>query len=240
MANELLVVPARRHASLYLTTYSGRVTVLAEEREDVVFESGVESASDVKQDASGRIVVTSAKGGMASLRVRCPAGIDIVVGTSAGRVELRGRLGDVRVTTSSGRIEVDEAQTLDLRSVSGSIVVTQCGGRCRLHTKSGKATIGLAEDAEVSTVSGQVRLASCCGRIQVRTASGSVEVGAEGGGDLAIDTLSGPVMVGVPKGVRPATNLRSTKGRIQCDCPTGRDCRITVSSVSGEVQVVPS
>ena len=74
----------------------------------------------------------------------------------------------------------------------------------------------------------------------MRTASGSVEVGAEGGGDLAIDTLSGPVMVGVPKGVRPATNLRSTKGRIQCDCPTGRDCRITVSSVSGEVQVVPS
>jgi DUF4097 and DUF4098 domain-containing protein YvlB len=117
--------------------------------------------------------------------------------------------------------------------------VVQCSGLCRLQTKSGKATIGLAEDAEVSTVSGQVRLASCCGRIQVRTASGSVEVGAEGGGDLAIDTVSGAVTVGVPKGVRPATDL-STKGRIQCDCPAGRDCRIRVSSLSGEVHVVPS
>ena len=239
MTDEGVTMTVRGRPSLCLATRSGVVEVSAEEREDIVFEAGLSSAGDVEQDAAGRITATSARRGSAGLKVRCPTGTDVVVGTASGRVELRGRLGHVRVTTVSGRIEVDEAESLDLRSVSGSIVVAQCGGRCRVQTKSGRATVGIVEDADVSTVSGQVRLASSSGSIRVRTASGSVEVGMEGGGDVDVQTLSGSVGVEVPEGVRPDVKLRSKTGRPRCDCLEGRDCRIVVSSMSGKIRVVP-
>jgi DUF4097 and DUF4098 domain-containing protein YvlB len=239
MSGERVVVPLKGPTSLRLITRSGRITVTAEDRPDVVFESGVSSRRDVEQDVTGRIAVTSARWGSAALEVRCPTGTDIVVGSASGRVELRGRLGEVRVTTFSGRIEVDQAETLELRSASGSISAARCDGRCRLHTMSGRATVGTAEDADVSTVSGRVRLDCSSGSVQVRTASGRVEVGTEGKGNVDVQTLSGSVRVEVPKGVRPDVELRSGLGRCRCDCPEGRDCRISVSSVSGKIEVVP-
>ncbi len=237
MAGERVVVPVKGHPSLRLTTRSGRIAVLGEQRDDIVFEAGLRSARDVEQDAEGRVAVTSARGGSASLEVRCPAGSDVVVGTASGSVELRGRLGHVRATTMSGRTEVDQVESLDVRSLSGSIAVVRCGGRCRLQTKSGRATIGIADDADISTASGQVRVASCCGSIRVRTASGSVELGTEGKGNVDVRTMSGSVGVEVPEGVRPTVDLRSAKGRPKCDCPEGKDCRISVSSLSGKIRV---
>jgi ferric-dicitrate binding protein FerR (iron transport regulator) len=239
MSGKRVVLSLKGLPSLCLTARSGRITVTGEERPDVVFESGVSSARDVAQDATGRIAVTSARWGSAALEVRCPTGTNVVVGTASGRVELRGRLGEVRVTTLSGRIEVDQAEALDLRSVSGSIAVVQCERRCRVQTKSGRTTVGIAEDADLSTVSGRVRLDSSSGSIQVRTASGSVEVGTEGGGDVDVQTISGSVRVEVPEGVRPAAELRSRAGRCRCECPEGRDCRIVVSSMSGKIEVLP-
>ena len=55
--------------------------------------------------------------GSARLDVRCPIGADVVVGTVAGQVELRGQLGAVRVTTVSGSVEVDRADSVELRDV---------------------------------------------------------------------------------------------------------------------------
>jgi hypothetical protein len=51
--------------------------------------------------------------------------------------------------------------------------------------------------------------------------------------------MSGSVRVAVPQGIRPSTRLRSLAGRPRCDCPEGEDCRITVKSLSGKIEVVP-
>ncbi len=240
MAGQPVVLPVPGPAELHVTTRSGRVTITAEERPDVLIEAGAPSPEKIEADPTGRITLTSAKGGSAALEIRCPEGTDAVVGTISGQVELRGPLGAVRVTTVSASIEVERAEALDARSISGSIEVGRCLDRCLLRTKSGQATVDSTGDAYVSTISGQIRLDRTTGKVRAQSASGQVRVGTQSKGDVAVQTLSGAVRVEVPAGVHPDARLRCMAGRPRCDCERGDDCRIAVQSVSGKIEVVPS
>ena len=227
------------HAEVRLSTTSGNVEVIGEERPDVVIESGAPADQHIESDATGRVALTSARGGSANLQVRCPTGSDLVVGTVSGHVTLSGQLGNVRVTTISGHIEVERADALDVRTISGNIQVDRCAGGCSLRTKSGRTTIGIAGDTEVSTISGRITLDEAQGGVKMRSVSGAIELGTQGQGDVAVQTMSGSVRVAVARGVRPSARLRSLSGRPRCDCPEGEDCRINVNSLSGRIEVVP-
>jgi DUF4097 and DUF4098 domain-containing protein YvlB len=236
MSDQPVSVPVPGNAELHLMTRSGRITVIGEERPDVLAEGA--SSRGVESDATGRVRIASAKGGSAALEARCPAGSDVVIGTMSGRVELRGTLGAVRVTTVSSDIDVERADALDVRTVSGSIEVGACPGQCSLRTKSGKATVGSAGDAFVSTISGTIRLGRAARKVRAQTVSGGVRVGTQSDGDVKVQTLSGAVTVEVPEGVRPEAHLASMTGRPRVECPEGDDCRIAVRSVSGRIEVV--
>jgi DUF4097 and DUF4098 domain-containing protein YvlB len=237
MSDRPISVPVPGNAELHLMTRSGRIAVIGEERSDVLIESGA-SSRGVESDATGRVRITSAKGGSTALSVRCPAGSDVVIGTMSGQVDLRGTLGAVRVTTVSSSIAVERADSLDVRTISGSIEVGACTDQCSLRTKSGKASIGSAGDAFVSTISGTIRLGRAARKVRAQTVSGGVRVGTQSEGDVKVQTLSGAVTVEVPQGVRPDAHLASMTGRPRCDCPAGSDCRIAVRSVSGRIEVV--
>ena len=238
MAEQPVSLPVPGYADLHLTTRSGRILVVAEDRRDVLIETGAPSPDKIEVDATGRVQLSSARGGSSALEVRCPAGADVVIGTLSGRIELRGTLGSVRVTTVSSDISVERAEALDLRTVAGSIEVGSCAGACSLRTKSGKATVDSACDAYVSTISGAILLGKTARKVRAQTVSGQVRVGTQNDGDVAVQTLSGSVTVAVPEGVRPEARLASMVGRPRCDCPEGSDCRIAVRSVSGRIEVV--
>jgi hypothetical protein len=227
------------HAELHLTTRSGGVTVIAEERDDVYAEEGASSRGP-DTDATGRISFGSAKGGSATMLVRCPTGTDLTVGTISGNVELRGQLGQARVTTVSGSIRVDRAEELDARSISGNIEVQHCSGRCSLRTKSGSAVCNSARDALLSTVSGKITLDEASGKVRAQTVSGSVHVGSQRNSDVAVQTLSGSVKIAVPHGLRPDTRTKSLTGRPRVECEPGSDCRIAVRSMSGKIEISPA
>lgn len=232
-----LAVPGT--AELHLTTIAGRVTVQAEERSDVLIESGAPERRKIESDPTGRIALTSARGGSASLVVRCPVGADVVIGTVSGAVELRGTLGGVRVTTVSGSVFVERAESVDIRSISGHIEVERASGRCRLKTKSGRVFCGSAGPASVSTISGKIRVGGATSSVVAQSASGSVELALRGKGDVAVQTISGSVRVEVPPNVRPSPTLRSLSGRPRFECEAGTDCKIAVRSLSGKIEVVP-
>ena len=215
--------------SLTVTTASGSVVITGEDRSDIVVEGGKASV----EEAPGEVVVQAKS---SSLEVRCPAGTDVRVGTASGRVELRGRLGDARVTTKSSSIRVEEVEALELRSASGSIDVGTCVGYCRLQSASGSVKVGDAGDVDISAKSGSIKVGRAA-RGRVHGVSGSVEVGATGEGDLDVRLISGSVKVTLPDGVRPRVRLRSVSGSARCDCEEGDDCCIDVSSVSGSIQV---
>jgi DUF4097 and DUF4098 domain-containing protein YvlB len=215
---------------LTITTASGGVVITGEDRADVV----VEGKASIEQAGPDEIAVHAKS---ANLDVRCPAGTHVRVGTASGRVELRGRLGDARVTTKSSSIKVEEVDALELRSESGSIDVGICVGYCRLQTASGSVRVDDAGDVDISARSGSIKVSRASGG-KVHGVSGSVDVGATGEDDLEVRLISGSVKVTVPDGVRPQVRLQSVSGNARCDCEEGDDCCIKVTSVSGSIQVV--
>jgi DUF4097 and DUF4098 domain-containing protein YvlB len=182
--------------------------------------------------------IPSGKGGTANLELRCPTGADIVIGTISGAVALRGTLGSVRVTTVSGNVSVERAEEIDVRAVTSDVEVGRCSARCSVRTKTGKAIVGTAGDVYVSTISGTIQLGKAARKVRAQSVSGAVRVGTENHGDVKVQTLSGPVTVAVPDGVRPSSRLQSVSGRKHSECPEGSDCSIAVQSVSGRIDVV--
>ena len=241
MSDDSFVLPVDGHAELRISTRSGGVEIEAEDRRDLLIKSDVPLRSDrIDVDKTGRVVIKSGRGGSGWLKIRCPTGTDVAVGTVSGKVALLGQIGAARINTVSGKIDVERAESLDARSIAGRIDVGHCSGSCRLQTKSGKATIGSAGDCHISTMSGQIQITEATGKVMAQTCSGSVELGTQGKGNVEVQTLSGSVKVAVPKDMRPDARLRSLSGEPRCDCEPGSDCQIYVQSLSGKIEVVPT
>jgi DUF4097 and DUF4098 domain-containing protein YvlB len=211
---------------LRITSRSGSVTVIGEPRDDV----DVRGADPVVED-DGTIAID---GGSGQVKVRCPEGSDVIVGVASGRVELRGRLGDARVTTKSGSIKVEHSTRLDARSGSGSLEVGECDGPCWLQTGSGSVRVGSAETADLVTASGSVVADRVCGA-RVKAGSGSVDVGLTRAGDVDVQAHSGSVTITVPRGVHPATRLKAKSGQVRCDFEPGTDGEVAVVTGSGRI-----
>ena len=200
-------------------------------------EPSVEGATLHQQQDGSLTVLPSRCAGHEVLLV-CPENSDVAIGTASGRVELVGLFGNTRIVTSSGRVEVDRASSLDIRSTSASVTVGQCEGMCRIATTSGGVHIGSAGQAEVSAVSSKI-IIDDTNAASVRTVSGSVTVGCSTGGHAHVRTVSGTVDISVPAAATPAISLRSISGKIRCDCePTpGDDGELNVKTVSGSIRV---
>ncbi len=226
------------HPRLRVATHSGRVTVTAEERPDFLFETRKPCIEDIHTDSSGYLTPLLDRPSR-DIDIRCPLGTDVVIGTQSGDVGLSGEFGRVSVTTQSGKIGLDRADFVDLRSDSGDVEIAACGERCRVSTGSGKAVIGPSGAAEVTTVSGAISLAGAAGGVRARSASGSIEIRTTGKNDVAVETLSGKVTVRVPPGVRPEARLKSMSGNRQSGCEEGSDCCVAIRTLSGSIDLVP-
>jgi DUF4097 and DUF4098 domain-containing protein YvlB len=207
-----------------VTTSSGAIRVVGEDRPDVVVERGRATETD------GEVAV---EGSSKSAVVRCPVGTDVVAGTSSGSIHLDGRLGEVRVTTSSGSIEIESAAGADVRSSSGRIVVGSCAGTCRVATSSGRIEVGTAGAVEVRTTSGKVDVGATAA--QVRTVSSTVTIRA-GHGDVAVESVSGKVTVTLPPGRHPAIDARTSK-RPRIEVEPGVDGKVRAAMVSGRLTI---
>ena len=220
--------------TLRVQSRSGRVHLIAEPRDDV--EAQGEKLQGTEEDG-GRTLQVRAGRGSGALTVRCPVGTDVVAGTHSGSVRLEGRFGDVSVTTMSGSIELDAADDADLRTMAGNIAAGDCGGKCRASTVSGKISGGRAGAVTASTMSGSIHFDHVEGEFKARSVSGSIEAACGGEGAIKLKTVSGKVHITLPDGVEPDTCCKSMSGRVICDLPPGRDCRIDAVSVSGTIEV---
>jgi DUF4097 and DUF4098 domain-containing protein YvlB len=216
---------------LNVATRSGRVRVEGREGAGLSVRGG-----NIENDDDGTVRITAGTGGSNTVEVVCPAGSDVIVGTASGNVELVGVLGDVRVTTASGRISVDDAQHVDVRTASGKIEIGHCRGQCRVVTKSSRVRVGNAGSLDCSAVSGRIEVGGV-EDANVRTVSGRVDLGTEGQGRVEVRSVSGKVDLAVPRDRRPATRLSSISGRVRCECETGDDGEISVATTSGTINV---
>jgi DUF4097 and DUF4098 domain-containing protein YvlB len=234
---------------LRVTSSSGDITVIAEERDDVEApqDARVEARSGEEQrDERPKKRHHRRKGTLRFLRrlvKHAVRGEFLYGGRSPGpTLEIRSPNAgsrDLEVRCPAGAPISVGTISGDVR-ISGDLEVDCCSGLCRLITKSGHIEASDTGPAEADTVSGYVRLGRTAGGVTVRTVSGSVELGTDGTEPVKVRTISGGITIKVPKERLPAAKLRSLSGKINCDCLQGSDFPLEVTSVSGKIEVEPA
>ena len=223
---------------LEIATRSGRVLIIAEPDRANIEVDGLLDRSKKRRvwREGGRLHIRSGRGSNA-LTIRCPAGTDLTAASHSGRVELRGDLGDVRLFTHSGQIQVERARSVEARSTSGRISIEQVHGRAAASVVSGAVDIRQAHSARVGSVSGSLNLHEIQGKVDAMSVNGSVKINTAGAGDIRVGTVSGNVNIRVPRQRRPSVRARRKSGSLKVNCETGDDLAINVATVSGSVSV---
>lgn len=173
-------------------------------------------------------------GDSSAVEVRVPEGTDLVIGTTSGKVTVEGRVGAVSVLTTSGRISIDQARSVDARTTSARVHVGHAEGVCRIVSASGRVEVDRCGAADAASGSGQVVLGDAHGRVRATSTSGKVSVAVAGAHDVEAETVSGRIEVSYPDGVRP---LVVSPDDDVAGATQGHDCTVVARSGSGRVVV---
>jgi DUF4097 and DUF4098 domain-containing protein YvlB len=216
--------------ALEIATQSGAVIVWAR---PITQPEVLRGSAEIRADGVVRTGVSS------RVEIACPEGTDVIIGSTSGRIECHGPLGRVAITGHSGRISVEQAQSIDVRASSGRVTIGRCAELCRVAATSGGVRIEEAGALDVTITSGRLE-AIAVGDAQVHSASGRVVLGLTGAGSVDVRTVSGRVAVTVPPGIEPALHLVSRSGRVRSEVISGTDGRIGIESFSGSIKVTRS
>jgi putative adhesin len=211
--------------SVRISAVAQRVQIVAEPRDDVA----VEGIARIRTDGD-RTTIDEVR---SRVTVRVPVASDIVIGTTTGRVEVTGPVGDVSVVAESGRITIEEAYVVDARTTSGRVTIVRAHGECRVRSTNGRIEIGACGGADVATGSGRIDLEHVSGPVRAHCVSGRVVVALDAAGDVDAETVSGRIDVVFPPGVR----AHRVDGPGLSPAPAGYDCVVRARSATGRVSV---
>lgn len=127
-----------------------------------------------------------------------------------GAVRGRTSMGDVRIGTAQGRVE--------LRTSAGSIRVEDAGDETTARTAAGDVTVGTGRGPlHLSTTAGDVRVERADRGITAKASAGDVRVAAVRGGTVSVDSAYGRVEVGVADGVATWLDVEARHGTVRSD-----------------------
>lgn len=187
---------------------SDRTDVEAAGKTTVEFSHGTLIVRSPKSRGLGNYIVLGRQGSV-DITIELPEGSQVE--GSAGYADFRvdGRLGDTRIKTGAGDIEVDETTTLHLASGAGSVAVRHAAGRAEVTT-AGDMRLGTIDgEAQIKNQTGKTSIGEVAGPLRVRSANGDIivdrahsDVGAKtANGNITVgEVISGSVVLGTAAG----------------------------------------
>jgi hypothetical protein len=181
-----------------------------------------------------------------AISVIAPTDSAVRVTAASAQTTLRGRFGDVELTSASGDVAVADCASLELRTASGDARVGAVAGRARHGSASGDLWIGSVSGGTTArTASGDVSIDESAGDVTIGTASGDITIGRAVDGSVQAKTMSGDVEVGVAPGLRVWLDLSSVSGRMDSQLPDDdgaagegpAQLSLTLRSVSGDLRI---
>ncbi len=203
-----------------------RIRVIAEKRADVKVDG------DARFDQNRTSLKVEAVGDR--LTVRVPEGTEVVVGTTSARVEVEGELGRVAITTESGRISVEAAESVDARTINGRVELGRITGDCRVRSKNGRVNIQSCAAPDVATVNGAIHLEAVDGTARAHCVNGRINIKMMSAHDVSAETVGGRINVSLPHGVRALQRGITTEISVE---PGSYDCVIDARSSTGRVSI---
>ncbi|MEV5675041.1 MULTISPECIES: DUF4097 family beta strand repeat-containing protein [unclassified Streptomyces] len=202
--------------------------VRAAEQTEVTFASGVLTVRTPKQ----RYLVGPT--GTVDVTVDLPTGSRVDATGSWTQVLGAGRLGDVRVKTSSGDVRLDTTGPLHLTASHGSITVDRVEGPAEITTSSGSLRVGLVDgtavlknshgtttvgattgDLRVSGANGDIDIERAEGSVTATTAHGTLRVAEVARGTVQLETSYGAIDIGIREGTAAWLDVSSGRGQVR-------------------------
>jgi Putative adhesin len=140
-------------------------------------------------------------GGSVEITVDLPTGSRVDVSAALADVRCEGRLGEARLTTSSGDISVARSGSADVTTSDGTIWIGEIDGTALVKTSNGDITLGEAHgDLRLNTANGNITVDRALAAVSAKTANGSVRIGEVVRGAIVLETAYGGLEVGVHEG----------------------------------------
>jgi len=212
-----------------------------------------------------------------SYEIEVPRETEISSTVISGSQTILNVRGPVKADAASGSISVDhiERQT-QLSTLSGFSHADNIGDDLRASSASGSVTVSnIKGDVRISALSGSTQISKPGGRVDASTASGTVEVqgatsdvkahaasgrvNVEGNPGATsyweLNTISGVVLLGVPRSANFHLSAEAVSGEIKTDIPVvieeqskhslrarvgNGGGRVEVHTVSGQIRLRPS
>ncbi|WP_327292710.1 DUF4097 family beta strand repeat-containing protein [Streptomyces sp. NBC_01198] len=172
--------------------------------------------------------------GTVDVTVALPTGSRVDMTGAWAQVLGEGRLGEVRVKTSSGDVRLDTTGPLQLKASHGSITVDRVEGLAEITTSSGSLRVGLLDGpavlknshgtTTVGAATGELRVSGANGDIEIRraedsvvatTAHGTLRVAEVARGRVQLETSYGAIEVGVREGTAAWLDVSSDQGQVR-------------------------
>ncbi|MFB7225129.1 DUF4097 family beta strand repeat-containing protein [Streptomyces sp. NPDC002596] len=201
--------------------------VRAADQTEVTYAGGALTIRTPKSNLFGRT-------GTVDVTVELPTGSRIDMTGAWAQVLGEGRLGEVRVKTSSGDVRLDATGPLKLTASHGSITVDRIDGMAEITTSSGSLRVGLVDGpavlknshgtTTVGAATGELRVSGANGDIEIRraedsvtatTAHGTLRVGEVARGTVQLETSYGAIEVGVREGTAAWLDVSSGSGQVR-------------------------
>src|SRR5262245_18729115 len=174
------------------------------------------------------------KPGSVDLTVSLPAGSRVRAEADVAAFRCLGPLGECRVRTSSGDIELDSTGALDLSTGAGAVVVDRVLGNAEISTGSGRVRLGEVDGtATVKNANGDSWIGAVTGDLRVSAANGDISVNHPGAG-VTVNTANGNVRI--TELVRGAASLKTGCGEVEVGIRAGTAARLDVRTFFGTVQ----
>jgi hypothetical protein len=200
--------------------------------ENVRVERGADRLS-VKSPRTWRSWSPFSAGGSVELEIALPAGSRLDGEATLAGFRCAGPLGDCRLTTQLGAIELEQAAAVSLTTAVGDITVERVSGDAELTTGSGAVRAGaIGGDAIIKNSNGDTRVNDINGELCVKTANGDIAAGHARGsvvaktarGDIRLDradrgsivaeTRIGAIEIGIPEGTAAWLDLHTQHGHL--------------------------
>jgi DUF4097 and DUF4098 domain-containing protein YvlB len=231
----------------------GDARITASDRDDTVVEvrpsdgshePDVRAAEQTRVEyTAGRLLVKAPKQrglglfgkvGSIDVTIELPAGSHVQGDASVAAFRCVGRLGECRVKTATGDIQLDHTGTLDVNTGCGAIVVDRVMGHAEVSTGSGRVRLREIDGtAVVKNSNGASWIGAVAGDLRVNAANGDISVDHANAG-ITASTANGDVRVG--EVARGSASLKTAFGEIEIGIHAGTAARLDVYTQFGRVR----
>jgi len=191
-------------------------------------ERGADAWAPVIEQRGDVVFVRVARAGKfasADVNITVPIGVSVEIQSTAGDVTVEGTQAAVNVESASGDITVREARgTVRLISASGDLSLQGCD----------------AESVHLEAQSGDIRCVGCActGKegLRARTASGDIVVEETRTQQVSLASASGDIRLEFGEPFHGEAHVQTASGDVAIGLPRGSCCSVRVISTDGEVQ----